>query len=61
MEKKNTTKWPSASHPHYIGELRKQGASDAYIKKELAAIEKEKATAEAGFYQGDNLEVIKTK
>jgi len=61
MNKKNVTSWPAASHAHYARELREQGASEEYIKKELAELEKEKSDSESGFYQDDNLQIMQTK
>ena len=53
--KKNT--WPAAEE--YVQELRNSGASEEYIKKELAALETERASESAPEDEGDDIEVIR--
>jgi len=57
MNRQRTQSWPKAKN--FLNELREQGASEEYIKKELARMQEEQVSSEAGFYQGDDLEVIK--
>jgi hypothetical protein len=59
LSRAGAQQWPDAKN--YLNELRKMGASDEYIQKELAAMRKEQAK-NAGFSdddQGDDLVVLK--
>lgn len=58
MNKQKTDAWPEAAD--YIEELKRNGASDDYLAKELDEIEKrKKESAETENDQDDNIQLIR--